>query len=218
MLEWLLPAVLTAGGVLSTNASARRQSEKQMAFQERMSDTAIQRRKKDLIAADINPLLAGTDGASSPVGSQANVGDVIGAGVSAAMAAKMQREQISAMQAENMLRAQKMTESKAQTEVNNANARLIEQNMRFMNELQPFKLQAERLNNLYQEYVNQSARVQGAYDTRFGMASRGVRDIGNAAGSVTGVFGNSAKIVKDILEMGLPRKSGGITINVPKGK
>ena len=155
MLEWLLPAVLTAGGVLSTNASARRQSEKQMAFQERMSDTAIQRRKKDLIAADINPLLAGTDGASGPVGSQANVGDVIGAGVSAAMAAKMQREQISAMQAENMLRAQKMTESKAQTEVNNANARLIEQNMRFMNELQPFKLQAERLNNLYQEYVNQ---------------------------------------------------------------
>lgn len=50
------------------------QAQKQMDFQERMSNTAHQREMRDLLAAGFNPILTATggNGASSPSGSSAN--------------------------------------------------------------------------------------------------------------------------------------------------
>ena len=92
MFDWLTPGVGSAlGGIFGykgqkdTNVASAQQAEKQMDFQKQMSNTAVQRRMKDLKLAGINPILAGSKEASSPAGAMAPVGNKAQASMQMAM-------------------------------------------------------------------------------------------------------------------------------------
>lgn len=90
-----LPALIGAAGALAggligkrgqddTNRLSAEEAQKNRDFQERMSNTAVQRRMADMRSGGINPILAAKYDASTPAGSMASFGNAGLAGVQGA--------------------------------------------------------------------------------------------------------------------------------------
>ncbi len=92
--------LLSYAGQSGANKKNLTIAREQMQFQERMSNTAVQRRMDDMRLTGINPLLAGKMEASSPAGAAATMQNAMGQGVTSGMQAMQLRTAIKKANAE----------------------------------------------------------------------------------------------------------------------
>lgn len=192
---------LDIGGDLYSNQQNINQSNKQMAFQKMMSDTAVQRRVRDLLAAGLNPALAYGQDATTPSGAMVGITNPVAGGIATAQRAKELRENLNLMrsqQTKNQADAQLSAQLAAESATRNTNEGIrgqeLQRQLDYNRDIQSVTKSLLTLEELLTKAALPGAQAQAKWDTNLGQWGPATRDLGGLVGSVLSNAGNAAKV------------------------
>lgn len=191
---------LSTAGTIYTNKQNIEQSDKQMEFQERMSNTSAQRAVEDYRKAGLNPALAYDRGASTPSGAAATIGDPINSGISTAMSTK---ERLQTMKFQAQTQEESLRQIRAQTDKTRVEGRLAEiqqeyvqnqarkmqQDINFARILQPATQRLAETDAILRSLQIPGAENDAEFEKKYGMTKRGISTAADAAGVIGGILG-----------------------------
>jgi hypothetical protein len=122
--KWLPVATsaLDLFGAHKRNKEAQNSAREQMAFQERMSNTAHQREVEDLRKAGLNPILSANRGASSPGGAMSVPQNEATSAIQTGFSSALRRAELANLKASHELIQAQGAAARAQADLNSAGA------------------------------------------------------------------------------------------------